>query len=196
MECSRLWHYSKYREGKEPQHEILFLEAISPWSWANIFLGFVTVLFLVSVAAQEKKPEPEKEQQKTVLPDAPGKDTFIQVCSGCHSPENVVGKGFSEDGWTQVVGAMAGNGAQISDEQFTAIVKYLATDFPPIVPKVNVNIASVELLEKRLAITAKEAQTIVDYRQHNGDFKSVDDLKHVPDLDFSKIEAKKDLLTF
>jgi competence protein ComEA len=59
-----------------------------------------------------------------------------------------------------------------------------------------VNTASTGLLENRLAITPNEAQAIVDYRQKNGDFKSLDDLKHVPNLDSSKIEAKKNLLTF
>lgn len=162
----------------------------------SICLGFVTVFFLVSVAAQEKQPQPDKEQAKTVLPDAPGKDTFIQVCSGCHSPENVVGKGFNEDGWTQVVGAMADRGAQISDEQFTTIVAYLTTAFPPIAAKINMNRAPADELEHRLGITSKEAQNIVSYRQQNGDFKSIDDVKHVPDLDFSKIEVKKNLLTF
>ena len=166
------------------------------WIGRSLVTGFVALAFLVSVRAQEKQPEPAKDQPKTQLPDGPGKDTFVKVCGSCHSTDNVIGKGYSEDGWAQVVSTMVNNGAQISDEQFDTIVKYLATSFPPIVPKVNVNTASAEILEKRLVITAKEAQAIVDYRQHNGDFKSVDDLKHVPDLDPSKIEAKKNLLTF
>ena len=156
----------------------------------------VLVTYTLSAAGQENQPPPEKEQQKTSLPDAPGKDTFLQVCSGCHSPENVVGKGFNEDGWTEVVGSMVDRGAQISDAQFATIVKYLVTAFPPIPIKINVNQAPADELENRLGVTSREAQSIVTYRRQNGNFKSVDDLKQVPDLDFSKIEAKKNLLTF
>jgi alcohol dehydrogenase (cytochrome c) len=147
-------------------------------------------------SAPEKEQQPPPSQEKTALPDAPGKDTFLQVCSGCHSPQNVVGKGFNEDGWTEVVGSMVDRGAQISDAQFATIVKYLVTAFPPIPIKINVNQAPADELENRLGVTAKEAQSIVTYRQQNGNFKSVDDLKQVPDLDFSKIEVKRNLLTF
>ena len=162
-----------------------------------ISLAATGVLVTYTLGAQEKQPPPaEKEQQQAVLPDAPGKDTFLQVCSGCHSPQNVVGKGFNEDGWTQVVGSMVDHGAQISDAQFATIVKYLVTAFPPIPIKINVNQVSADELQSRLGITAGEAQSIVTYRQQNGNFKSVDDLKQVPGLDFSKIEAKKNLLTF
>jgi competence protein ComEA len=172
------------------------LRRYKQWVGRSLVTGFVALAVLVSVHAQEKQPEPAKDQPKAQLPDNPGKDTFLKVCGTCHSTDNVIGKGYSEDGWAQVVSTMVNNGAQMSDEQMDTIVKYLATSFPPIVPKVNVNTASAEILEKRLAITAKEAQAIVDYRQHSGDFKSVDDLKHVPDLDSSKIDAKKNLIIF
>ena len=112
------------------------------WVGRSLVTGFVALAFLVSVRAQEKQPEPAKDQPKTQLPDGPGKDTFVKVCGSCHSTDNVIGKGYSEDGWAQVVSTMVNNGAQISDEQFDTIVKYLATSFPPIVPKVNVNTAS------------------------------------------------------
>ena len=41
---------------------------------------------------------------------------------------------------------------------------------------------------------AKEA--IVQYRQQNGAFKTVDDLSRIPGLDFKKISAKKALVQF
>jgi len=36
----------------------------------------------------------------------------------------------------------------------------------------------------------------VEYRGKNGDFKSIDDLKKVPDLDAKKVDLKKDRLAF
>ena len=37
---------------------------------------------------------------------------------------------------------------------------------------------------------------MVDYRAKNGDFKSIDDLKKVPNVDTKKFDAKKDDLLF
>ncbi len=162
--------------------------------WRVTVGGVLTLCFLGSLPGQEKQQE--EKGQKAQLPDGPGKQTFVQICGSCHAPEVVLGKGFTEDGWTQVVGTMIERGAQGSDDQFTAIVQYLKTNFPPIAAKVNVNNASADILVKRLGITTDEAQAIIAYRELNGNFKSVDELKNVPKLDFSKIEAKKDMLVF
>jgi alcohol dehydrogenase (cytochrome c) len=135
-------------------------------------------------------------QQRAQLPEGPGKQTLVKICGSCHSPEVVMGKGFTQDGWTQVVGTMIARGAQGSDAEFAEIVQYLSKNFPPIAAKVNMNGASADILAKRLEISAAEARAIIDYRAHNGSFKSIEDLKRVPGLDLSKIEAKRDLLVF
>ena len=67
---------------------------------------------------------------------------------------------------------------------------------PPVVAKINVNKASADDLKSGLDLSPKEAQSIVAYREHNGLFKTIDDLKKVPDLDGSKIDAKKERLSF
>ena len=41
-----------------------------------------------------------------------------------------------------------------------------------------------------------EAAIIIRYRAEHGHFKSIEDLKKVPDIDVAKIEAKKDSLVF
>ena len=41
-----------------------------------------------------------------------------------------------------------------------------------------------------------QAAAIIQYREKNGNFKSIEDLKKVPGIDVDKIEAKKDRLTF
>ncbi|MBW8746446.1 MAG: helix-hairpin-helix domain-containing protein, partial [Acidobacteria bacterium] len=51
-------------------------------------------------------------------------------------------------------------------------------------------------LAKALSLTDKEAGAIVDYRTKNGDFKTIDDLKKVPDVDGKKIDDKKDIIDF
>jgi competence protein ComEA len=52
------------------------------------------------------------------------------------------------------------------------------------------------VLGSALAITPKEAAAIVAYREKNGSFKALEDLKKVPDLDYAKVEAKKDRIQF
>jgi competence protein ComEA len=64
------------------------------------------------------------------LPAGEGRDVMIRVCSQCHEPEKVVGQENDERGWKDLVDQMASNGAQASDEELAAIVKYLAKAFP------------------------------------------------------------------
>jgi len=62
--------------------------------------------------------------------------------------------------------------------------------------KVNVNKAAAKDLVSALELSEKEAESIVQYREKNGNFTNWEDLKKVPDLDSKKIEAKKDQLAF
>ncbi|HEY3940412.1 MAG TPA: helix-hairpin-helix domain-containing protein [Bryobacteraceae bacterium] len=135
------------------------------------------------------------------LPDGPGKDTFVRICSACHGAQIVIGRGNTQDGWTQVVLNMVARGAQGSEDEFGEIVQYLAKNFPPqtaapAANAINVNKASAQDLKTGLQLSDKEAAAIVSYRQQNGDFKSVEQLEKVPGLDASKIEAKKSRITF
>ena len=47
-----------------------------------------------------------------------------------------------------------------------------------------------------LDITAAVADALVSYRQQNGPFKTLDDLKKVPGLDAAKVDARKVRVTF
>jgi competence protein ComEA len=128
------------------------------------------------------------------LPDAPGKETFVMVCSMCHSPDAVIGKHGSKQWWQSKVSEMLQEVTDVPESDVDTIVAYLAKNFP--VVKINVNKAAAKDLETGLELTAKESEAIVDYRQAKGDFKTLDDLKKVPGLDAVKIESKKDLVEF
>lgn len=136
--------------------------------------------------AQQSHPDSE-------LPDGPGKDTLIRVCSDCHSPDNVIANGQSRTGWENEITKMAGFGAQGTDEDFTAILDYLAKNFPA---AVNVNKATEAQLVSGLGVTTAQAAAIVGYRKDNGDFKSIDDLKKVPELDGKQLDAMKARIAF
>ena len=129
------------------------------------------------------------------LPEGPGKAAVLKVCRGCHGPDIVATKQHTREEWEHTVVDMINAGATGTDDEFSDIVEYLAKNFPK-QTKVNVNKAPADALATALGLASKEAESIVAYRQKNGDFKAVEDLKKVPDLDYAKIEAKKDRLQF
>jgi len=129
------------------------------------------------------------------LPEGPGKAAMLRVCKGCHPPEIVAMKHHTREEWEEVVTKMVNAGATGSDEDFNLVVDYVTEHFPKLA-KVNVNKASVSELAELLGLTSKDANAIVGYREKNGAFKSLDDLKKVPEVDAAKIEAKKAQLQF
>jgi competence protein ComEA len=146
-------------------------------------------------AALAYAQQPAQQQSHPGLPAGPGRDTLIRVCSTCHSPENVIANGQDRAGWEDTINKMAGFGATGTDDEFTQILDYLVKNFPAGGP-VNVNKATSGQLQSGLGLTAAEADAVIAYRKKNGDFKTVDDLKKVPDLDAKKVDAKKDHLAF
>jgi competence protein ComEA len=141
----------------------------------------------VTVAAAADKPK---------LPDGPGKETMQRICSSCHGPEIVLGKRLTRDGWSQIVMNMIQRGAQGTDDEFADIVDYLTKTVSAEAAKINVNKATSKELQTGLEISDKDADAILHYREANGDFKSIDDLKKVPGLDAAKVDAKKNRLSF
>ena len=112
----------------------------------------------------------------------------------CHSPTAVIGQQGTKQWWQAKVTEMLQEVTDVPDSDVDTIVNYLAKNFP--VVKINVNKASAKDLETGLELTAKESESIVSYRQANGNFKTIEDLKKVPGLDAVKIESKKGRLDF
>ena len=65
------------------------------------------------------------------LPDGAGKDVVVKVCTVCHDTARIVSKKWSKAEWNDLVDKMAARGAMASDEEFDAIVTYLAKNFGP-----------------------------------------------------------------
>jgi competence protein ComEA len=131
------------------------------------------------------------------LPDGPGMDVTAKICGKCHEAELLKGYRQGTDGWTETISKMINAGAVGTDEQFEMVLDYLVKNFGPDAPApIKINKATASELEPALEITAKESAAIVKYRTENGPFKSIDDLKKVPDLDFKKIETKRNRLVF
>jgi cytochrome c5 len=65
------------------------------------------------------------------LPEGPGKDTFAKVCSTCHGLDRPMALKRTKEAWSATVAEMAGFGADATQEDFQAIVNYLAKNFGP-----------------------------------------------------------------
>jgi competence protein ComEA len=131
------------------------------------------------------------------LPEGAGREETVKVCSQCHQAEVAVSLRQDRGEWAATLRKMMALGAKGTDQEFSAVLGYLATHFPPDeLPRVNVNTATAIELESGLTLRRSQAAAIIAYRSQHGAFKSVDDLEKVPGLDVATIEAKKDRVTF
>jgi competence protein ComEA len=126
------------------------------------------------------------------FPEGTGKAALTKVCSNCHSAESVIETFRTRQEWADVIDQMARFGAEASDAEFDQILTYLAIHFSPI----RINKAAAKDLEGALDVPAAIAEAIVAYRQANGDYKTLDDVKKVPGLDAAKVDAQKTRITF
>jgi competence protein ComEA len=146
-------------------------------------LNIVLVLFSWTAAAQ-------------TLPDGPGKDVVQSVCSLCHDAATaVIGKQWTKAQWELKISEMLQEEPDVTADERAAILQYLSTNFRP-GGKIYINQSAAKVLETALDISSKAAEAIVRHRDKNGHFKTLEDLKKVPDLDAVKVEGKKDLIVF
>jgi competence protein ComEA len=174
--------------------------------WKGTFIVGIGIVFASSVAfgstafqqgtqTTSASSQTKADSQYSHLPEGQGKATLIRVCGKCHTPNIVIANGQSREGWEDTITKMAGLGATAPDEDFTDILEYLVKNFPP-AGKVNVNKATTSELQSQLGFTEKQADNIVAYRQKNGDFKSLDDLKKVPEMDARDIDTRRSRVIF
>ncbi len=126
------------------------------------------------------------------LPEAPAKKTVENVCGGCHDVDTAIGERHDKAGWQTVIATMVNRGARASDQEFDAIIDYLAKYFGV----VNVNKAGAKEIEDALGISTEQSAAIIRYRASNGEFKDLEGLKKVPGLDAKVLEDRKDRIVF
>jgi competence ComEA-like helix-hairpin-helix protein len=154
----------------------------------------VAVTLLVQAAAVARGAAGAAPQQAQVetLPDAPGKQLVEQVCATCHGVDLLVPSSRTAAQWRDTMGAMKTAGAKASDEEWKTIVDYIMGN----VAFLNVNKATVEDVRLVFGVPDKVAQAVVAARDTQGGFKTIDDLKQIPELDPKRVEAIKTRLTF
>jgi competence protein ComEA len=130
------------------------------------------------------------------LPDGPGKEMTVKACGPCHEARRAASVRLTRDGWAAVIEGMMKRGAKVSDEEFPVILDYLSTHFlGQAAQPLNVNTATQIELESAGGLLRREAAAVIRYREKQGRFKSLDDLKKVPGLDFRKIDSRRDFMT-
>ena len=131
------------------------------------------------------------------LPEGPGRAATIRVCGKCHSPEKAASLHQRRSAWEDTIVKMIKLGAQGSDEELEAVLNYLSTHFATEMPgPIEINKARAVDLEAGLLLRRSQARAVIEYRDKNGPFKSVDDLRNVPGIDLQAIESKKSRIVF
>ena len=157
----------------------------SPAYWMSKPLCAVALISFGGIAALAQDP----------LPDAPGKEQVVAVCSKCHEPQRVAALRLTREGWEEVVAKMQTLGAKASEEDFKKITDYLSENFKGEAPKpINLNSATSIDLESVAGLLRKEAAAWIDWRAKHGSCNTLDDLKKVPGVPFKKIDERRDRL--
>jgi competence protein ComEA len=153
------------------------------------------VVILAGAGATAGQPSQQRAVAGEGLPDGPGKDVTVQACAPCHEARRAASVRLTRDGWAAVIDSMQKRGAKISAEEFPIILDYLTTHFlGEALQPLNLNTAAQIDLEAAGGLLRREAAAVIRYREQNGRFKTLDDLKQVPGLDFKKIDSRRDAL--
>jgi competence protein ComEA len=167
---------------------------------ALLLMGMVVIAFSffahTSVSAgQAVAAGPHDDHPE--FPAGEGRDAVMRLCVKCHSPNIILANGQTRQGWENTITKMARLGAVGTDDDFSDVADYLTANFPPsTIQKVFVNMATDKQLAALLDISMEDAKAIIAYRDNLKGFKSIDEMKQVPNVDAKKIDAKKDNLVF
>lgn len=154
------------------------------WRWTGAVVAGMTLVAMAIVGAAAPQ-----------LPDGPGKEPLVKVCGSCHQPERAAAVRLTREGWEEVIGDMIKRGAKGTDEEFAAVLNYLATNFLGEAARpLNINSANQVELESVAGLLRREAAAVLKYLDTVGLCKALTDLKKVPGLDYKKIEERKDFL--
>lgn len=135
--------------------------------------------------------------QTRPMPDGPGKAETVKMCSTCHDLDKSLSLKQDRAGWQRTVEKMVAFGLKTTEAEVNIVVDYLTRSYPADdVPRLKVNEAEAIEFESILSLKRSQALAVIKYREKNGRFKSIEDLKKVPGLDAAKLEEKKDRLIF
>ena len=154
-----------------------------PRSFVRAAFCICTLMVIAAVgAAAAWQDPPPLVPSGAGLPDGPGKDETVKACGTCHEGRRAASVRLTREGWAAVIDGMIKRGARVSNDEFPVVLEYLATNFLGQAPQpLNVNTAQQIDFESAGGLLRSEAAAVVRFREKNGRFKSLDDLKKYPD---------------
>jgi competence ComEA-like helix-hairpin-helix protein len=117
--------------------------------------------------------------------------TTRRVCVNCHGEGHLSAR-RSRDQWMEVVDRMAAMGADMNDNEYEAIIRYLVATSG----RVNINRDPARDLAAVLHLSASDAERIVEYRKANGPFEDLEELFKVPSIDVERVKQRLDAIVF
>jgi competence protein ComEA len=131
------------------------------------------------------------------MPEGPGKEPTLRLCGTCHEAAKATSVKLTREGWIETIDRMKAFGAEGADEEFAAVLEYLATHFKgDVVRALDLNSAEALDLESVLSLLRRESAAFLQFRAKRGPFSSLGDLKDLDPVILNKIEAKKDRVVF
>jgi hypothetical protein len=126
------------------------------------------------------------------LPEAAGKEVVVRVCTSCHDSAPITDPPRTVAGWDDTLYAMKDFGAMATDEEWKTISDYLVAQLALL----EVNKAAAAHIQLVFDVSDAVAAEVVAYRDMQGGFTTIDDLKKAPGLDAGKIDTLKERLLF
>ena len=66
-----------------------------------------------------------------LLPDSPGKDVVVRVCTSCHEAAEITYKRRTSQDWDYMIGKMIDGGAELTAAEQDTVHTYLVKNFGP-----------------------------------------------------------------
>ena len=135
--------------------------------------------------------------QAPVLPEGSGHDETEKLCKQCHELARSISLRQDRNGWQTTMGKMNAFGMKSTEADYALVLDFLSKHYAAEdVARVKVNEATALELESGLTLKRSQAKAVIAYREKNGNFKSLDDLKKVPGLDSVMLDAKKERIAY
>lgn len=143
-------------------------------------------------SAPVRQTPPAKLETGAEVPPGAGKDAALRACTACHGASVWSAARLSRSSWDEVMKRMTIRGMTLSGDEYASVLDYLSKHLTGI----DVNLSNSAELVRGLGLTQKQADAIVAYRDKNGPFKNIDDLKRVEGLDGATVDARKNMTIF
>ena len=135
-------------------------------------------------------PVPQAPADK--LPEAPGKAVLTKMCTSCHGTDVITDAPRTVPSWIDTVLSMKDFGAEGSDEDWKAVTDYIVVNLAHL----QVNKSTAAEMAQVLRVSEKAGEEVVAYREKQGGFKTIADLKQAPGLDAALIDTLAPRLIF